>query len=783
MNFVMRHEPPPASGAGDIKLLRVALAGDTLVFEVSDDPAEPQRIPIEPLRRRVDDIKRHWQNQWQGGEANVVAIAGWFAQDALTEEMRKHLRAWALYSTGPKLLIVAAAWDDPTLQWMPWETLPLALGCPNLLVVRGRPESPAQAPVSADLRRTVLAIGWSEHRGLMLEGIAREIKRLPDVLRGLETRSLLDPTPEALAQASQDRSFLAVHVAAVAFDEEKLAAVAAAARRTVRPPALVLLNTCHSGGATAWSLCHEFGATVVGWPGWIDDAKAVDFALYFYSRLGEGETVVGAIRAFLDQTVRQMAARVVAQPIVWFSRKADATARLFPARVPVTDARVRGSDDSTDSYVHTVGSRGILPDEPWTQPSDDSADANVRAVLSGGIPLGESLPDLGRLGRSGLDILLRPGVAADRTGAGGPPATSKVGCRIELKLEQYLCPGLLKNGWPPIRHLTLDSTGQQDNVLIHIECDTGRGKSHYRETRDLKKGPQAINTGEIRLPAIEDLFDQDCTRRYVSISASATRADGRILAETTRTAQWLQRNEWIDQPDTWPFLPAFVQPNSDGVLTVIDRALTVLRNVGAPSDKFDGYATNNRAGVSVQVNALYQTLRDEPFELRYISPPPVPLYDRDRRHIGQAIRFPSEIIERRRGTCLDLALLFAALTEHIGLDPLVILLPDHAFFAYWQSHEFFEQFWLKEQAEPPAERTRRCPWLITDPRKLKQLVDEHQIEPLEVTRVTNPESTYEQARLQGLARINNLEGTDQWDRPRFHVAVDVCAARHKVQPV
>jgi hypothetical protein len=49
------------------------------------------------------------------------------------------------------------------------------------------------------------------------------------------------------------------------------------------------------------------------------------------------------------------------------------------------------------------------------------------------------------------------------------------------------------------------------------------------------------------------------------------------------------------------------------------------------------------------------------------------------------VRSPSEILERRLGTCLDTSLFYAACLEQAGLQPLIMLTTRHAFVGLWLS--------------------------------------------------------------------------------------------------
>jgi hypothetical protein len=106
---------------------------------------------------------------------------------------------------------------------------------------------------------------------------------------------------------------------------------------------------------------------------------------------------------------------------------------------------------------------------------------------------------------------------------------------------------------------------------------------------------------------------------------------------------------------------------------------------------FDGYqsvdpsADDPTEGVDAQVRAIWTALVNE-FRLQYINPPPA--YS----ELSQRLRTPSDILESRSGTCIDLALLLASCLEYIDIYPVVVLLQGHAFVGYWRSDEHHEEF-------------------------------------------------------------------------------------------
>jgi hypothetical protein len=238
--------------------------------------------------------------------------------------------------------------------------------------------------------------------------------------------------------------------------------------------------------------------------------------------------------------------------------------------------------------------------------------------------------------------------------------------------------------------------------------------------------------------------------------------------------------EWLDREDTWAFIPAFVNPHDAGVLKVFESANKVLRTLGGPLDAFKGYL--NRASprdVRTQMQAIYQTLRDEPIALRYIAPPGSPVFDRtSRRRVGQVVRTHAEVIERRYGTCHDLALLLAACAEYIGIRPLIVLVSGHTFVGYWTSSTAHDTYWT-EAGKKILDQTAFGPkWTFTDGQALMNLVDKQDVVLVEATYVCQPVKTFAQA-----CKYRVAEFKENMKEDLFDVAIDVYAARQAVQPL
>jgi vWA-MoxR associated protein C-terminal domain len=135
---------------------------------------------------------------------------------------------------------------------------------------------------------------------------------------------------------------------------------------------------------------------------------------------------------------------------------------------------------------------------------------------------------------------------------------------------------------------------------------------------------------------------------------------------------------------------------------VTDEATRVVR-VGSTED---AALQSAQPGVIKQVYAELVK-----YEIEYDREP----YNVSPRH--QSIRSPAEIIEERRGTCLDLALLFAGLCLSNRLLPCVIIFEDHAIVGISLSN------WIADwnSATRPCRSSFSKP--VTDPSVLRELVE------------------------------------------------------------
>lgn len=207
-------------------------------------------------------------------------------------------------------------------------------------------------------------------------------------------------------------------------------------------------------------------------------------------------------------------------------------------------------------------------------------------------------------------------------------------------------------------------------------------------------------------------------------------------------------------------LASFVRPNHPAVAEIAREAADVRRHLsGDPSFYAFQVADPDEAATQVEdsVTAIYDALRAR--NIVYSEPPP----GWDYRKVGQRIPDHGTVASAGLGTCMDTTVLMAAVLEHVGLHPVLVLIPGHIFIGYWR--------------RDPHEGQRRPEWLPTGPvtndiERIVELVQARFLGLIETTTLTAAQSTpAAEARAHAIGRLES-------GLQRGYVAIiDVTAAR------
>ncbi|BCN39866.1 hypothetical protein ALDI51_31850 [Alicycliphilus denitrificans] len=364
-------------------------------------------------------------------------------------------------------------------------------------------------------------------------------------------------------------------------------------------------------------------------------------------------------------------------------------------------------DDGLAEYVHALmyeeirRTNGHLPlafERMWTavRGLPESVDAT-------GITLWAGAPLLPRHSGAGAQAKALQDVAEK-------PARTATNKQVRVSVTPYpeLNYAVLHNGRPLFEQFVLECDAPGPDVEVDVDVSVHMGLETARYQRRVCVSSQRIAlTDDIHVPLTAALIRG--TQEAISSSVIVeVEQGGRTLYRNSHRLRLLPVDQWRDNLRDGRWLPSFVQPRDPAVPRVLERAqryMRVLRD--DPTSGFDGYqlatATDEASlrGVDRQVESIWAALLHD-WQLGYVNPPPSYSNALD----SQRLRLPSTVWEHRSGTCIDLALLFAACLEYIDIHPVIFLLKGHALPGWWR-HQSYRDEYLKMPAPESAEEGAR----------------------------------------------------------------------------
>jgi very-short-patch-repair endonuclease len=246
---------------------------------------------------------------------------------------------------------------------------------------------------------------------------------------------------------------------------------------------------------------------------------------------------------------------------------------------------------------------------------------------------------------------------------------------IEVTADASINYAFQQNAIPMIKELLIRNNGVARRDLV------------FR----ISSEPAFTQPAEVRLQALEPAgrfricpphlnltlspsFLAELTERVNGLLKIEMVENGTVIQSHSKPISLLTRNEWCGLVALPEILAAFVLPNDPAVSEILRRASDLLKETTGRSD-LNGYQDKNRQRAWEQVAAIYRAIAEQ--RIRYINPPA------SFENTGQKVRFPSDIKAQQFGTCLDLALLFAACLEQAGLRPFLFLHEGHAYSGCW----------------------------------------------------------------------------------------------------
>lgn len=359
-----------------------------------------------------------------------------------------------------------------------------------------------------------------------------------------------------------------------------------------------------------------------------------------------------------------------------------------------------------------------------------------------------------------------------------------------LSVDLKTCPNLnysmLHNDCDVFEKFILrkETAGRVKDICVNVVLFLGGESSSFTSSFDMVDSRLDLNK-HIRVPllySIELLNNENIhTSLYVEVTW-----EKQLLHRQTYRVTLPPLDEWRGNDTERVWLPSFVLPRDPAVGKIVENAQNYVMALRDDSSAgFDGYqcidtaADNPVECVDQQVKALWAALVYN-MSISYINPPPT-------YHLtAQRLRTPTDILGGRRGTCIDLALLFAACLEYVDIYPVIFLLRNHALPGFWRSSSYQDDFKkIAEKFQTPATPTgeeqpdvstvQRWPWYHSKNayEEIMQEVNNDRLYPLETVGLTQHRS-YKDSVADGIARLVNA---NQQEQLVFEGMIDVTQAR------
>lgn len=372
----------------------------------------------------------------------------------------------------------------------------------------------------------------------------------------------------------------------------------------------------------------------------------------------------------------------------------------------------------------------------------------------------------------------RAAVAAEVRAGDVPP---RVICQPESELNY----AVLHNSGVLFRQFVVERGNARETDWLDVDVELHLGAEPARFSRRFRADKSRFDlTSEVHLPLTASLMRslQEAVNSTLVIQLSH---NGGPLERESHRLRLLPVDQWRDNDRDGQWLPSFVLPRDPAVGRAVEQAqryVRVLRD--DPAAGFEGYQAaptteeEQLREVDLQVQAIWATLVHE-WQLGYINPPPSYSSNLD----SQRLRTPSTVLGGRSGTCIDLALLFAACLELVDIYPVIFLLQGHALPGYWRHCNFRDDYRALRtgtggaaahgvDTDPNSSGTRQVhSWQALGRaafREVRQLIRARQLVPIETVRLTEY-CGFVEAIESGVAALS--EAGD------FHSILDVVTAR------
>lgn len=237
-----------------------------------------------------------------------------------------------------------------------------------------------------------------------------------------------------------------------------------------------------------------------------------------------------------------------------------------------------------------------------------------------------------------------------------------------------------QNSTPVIRQLSIENTtpASMEDIQVRITTEPDFGNAAPIAIELIPAG-SSVCLQSFNLTLSANFFTQLTERLSGSLKIEITSKE-ELLFSQAYPIDILAYDQWGGLNVLPEMLAAFITPNHVAITPIIKRAAAILEQwTGNPS--LDEYQSRNPDRVRKQMAAVYTAITEQ--QIIYSTVPA------SFEEHGQRVRLVDSVMAQKLCTCLDMALLYAACLESIGLNPLVIITRGHAFAGAWLVPETF----------------------------------------------------------------------------------------------
>ena len=214
-------------------------------------------------------------------------------------------------------------------------------------------------------------------------------------------------------------------------------------------------------------------------------------------------------------------------------------------------------------------------------------------------------------------------------------------------------------------------TTEETNLRISAEVP-GITKKAVEELNDFE-GTQIVRVGpEITKEGFQQLETkaQDATVKFKVTQLREGEETGDVLLEQEEPVKFLALNDVI-WADGVKYMVRFVNKDDPAIAEIARKAADHMPELGGESTAMLGNLGDKEERIR-QLKAIFLAISKDT-EIRYIAA----MVSYESPDI-QRVKTPAEVVETKSGLCVELALLYAAVLEHVSLRPVIIVVPGHA---------------------------------------------------------------------------------------------------------